>query len=213
MFTGIIEEIGTVQDVIMLNGARRLRINAPKSAAEIKKGDSVAVDGVCLTATMRNGDLFHVEAVEETLKKTTIGVRRSGDRVNIELPLRMNERFGGHILLGHVDVVGTIVRVETRENSWMFYIKHPDEFSKYTIRVGSIAVNGVSLTVAERTKNIVGISIIPHTWENTTFQYLHERDTVNIEFDVIGKYILNLYEGIDEEQRILSEKHLRELGY
>jgi riboflavin synthase len=213
MFTGIIEEVGIIRDIAVLSSGRRLKIEAPNSTPELRIGDSVAVDGICLTVTEHNDASFQVEAVEETLKKTTIGFRKRGDRVNLELPLRLNERLGGHIVLGHVDTVGIIERIETRANSWMFYLTHPAEFSKYIIRVGSIAINGVSLTVAERSANTIGISIIPHTWQNTTFQLLREGDKVNIEFDLIGKYILNVIEGSDNEQRFLTEKHLRELGF
>lgn len=213
MFTGIIEEVGTIRDIAVLSNGRQLQIEAPNSTREVRKGDSVAVDGVCLTVTEHNNTSFQVEAVEETLKKTTIGLWKHGDPVNVELPLRLNERLGGHIVLGHVDTVGIIDRIETRANSWMFSLTHPTEFSKYTIQLGSIAINGVSLTVAERRANRIGISIIPHTWHNTTFQYLHEGDKVNIEFDVVGKYILNVIEGPDNDQRLLAEKHLRELGY
>lgn len=207
MFTGIIQEIGTIHDVIVLHNGRRFEIEAKNTSHELRVGNSVAVDGVCLTVTRRGRSVFEVEAVEETLKKTTLGDRKRGEQVNLELPLRWNERLGGHILLGHVDTVGVVHRIETRDNSWMFYVTYPIEFSKYIIQVGSIAINGVSLTVAERNQNTVGISIIPHTWHNTTFQYLLEEDKVNIEFDVVGKYILNMLESGNRSQRLFTEQH------
>lgn len=217
MFTGIIEEIGKIHDLIVSDGGCQFRVNAPTSVTELKIGDSISVDGVCLTVIAQDKSSFHVEAVEETLKKTTLVEHEIGDHVNLELPLKLNERLGGHIVLGHVDAVGIIERVETRESSWMFYIAHPEEFSKYIIQVGSVAINGVSLTVAERHRNSIGISVIPHTWNNTTFQYLQEGDRVNIEFDVLGKYVIGLLEEKRSleinEKEFLSEKHLKELGY
>lgn len=217
MFTGIIEEIGTIKNIVESHGSRRLTVHAPKSVSELKIGDSISVDGVCLSVVATIQTSFHVEAVEETLKKTTLGSFTIGGRVNLELPLKLGTRLGGHILLGHVDTVGVIERRETREGSWMFYITYPEEFSKYVIQVGSVAVNGVSLTVAERRRGAVGISIIPHTWDNTTFRYLQEGGCVNIEFDLLGKYAVTLLEeknshDIDEKD-LLREKHLKELGY
>lgn len=195
MFTGIVEEVGTLLDAVDSSGSRIFRISSTKCLRELHVGDSISVDGVCLTVIEHDSSSFQVEAVEETLKKTSLGRWRAGNRVNLELPLRFNDRLGGHLVLGHVDTVGRVERVETRDDSWMFYISFPDKFTKYVIPVGSIAVNGVSLTVAERQSDMVGVSIIPHTWANTTFQYLSMNDAVNIEFDLLGKYAVSLLEG------------------
>lgn len=212
MFTGIIEEMGEVENIVSIGGGIRLRVRSPRSSAELQVNDSVAIDGVCQTVIFKSDAAFEVIAVEETLKKTTLGFLHPGAAVNLELPMRLNERLGGHLVLGHVDTVGEITALETRESSWMFTIAIPQDFMKYVIPVGSIAVDGVSLTVAQLREDGIGISIIPHTMEHTTFQFRKIGDKVNLEFDVLGKYVERLLASKEGEGR-LSEKLLRELGY
>ncbi|HEV8538854.1 MAG TPA: riboflavin synthase, partial [Bacteroidota bacterium] len=149
MFTGIIEEIGTITDVSPAGAAIRLRVFASSSALELKGSDSVAINGVCLTVVAKNVDEFEVEAVEETLKKTTLNSMTVGDHCNLELPIRFHERMGGHFVLGHVDVVGHIRHIEERAGSWVMTVEVPELFEKYLIPVGSIAIDGVSFTLAE----------------------------------------------------------------
>lgn len=198
MFTGLIEEVGTVASTIVEGGSRRLTINANNTLEDLAIDDSIAVDGCCQTVVARASDSFTVVAVEETLMKTTLGQYKEGNRVNLERPLRVGDRLGGHFVMGHVDCVGTIVRTETRESSWIYWIGYPSEFRKLVIPVGSIAVNGVSLTVAQIDGNSCMVSIIPHTHAMTTFNLLNVGDSVNLEFDMIGKYVLGV--GTDKVQ-------------
>lgn len=191
MFTGLVEEIGIVAGITKQSRSAVFSIRGRKSARTLMKNDSIAVDGVCLTVLRKRGTVFHVQAVEETLQKTTLGSLQKGSAVNLERPLAANGRLGGHFVLGHVDGIGVVRRIDRRKNSWMFHIRISPRFRKYLIPVGSVTVNGVSLTVAELNTSGFVVSIIPHTWEMTTFKFLREGGTVNIEYDVLGKYILN----------------------
>jgi riboflavin synthase len=215
MFTGIIEEVGEVRRLESMGGGVRLLIAAPNSIRELGINDSVAVNGVCLTVTSTHGDAFETETVEETLKKTTLGGLKPGSKVNLELPMRLNERLGGHLVLGHVDSVGRIIAREDRQNSWMFSISIPSQFTKYIIPVGSISIDGVSLTVAEIDREYIRVSIIPHTMEKTIFKWYKVGDSVNLEFDVVGKYIERLMTGDQTQvgQKFFTEEQLREMGY
>ena len=217
MFSGIIEEIGTIESLERSARSICLRIGSRKCVRELKVSDSIAVNGVCLTVINRSETGFTVDIVEETLKKTTCGLLRVGDKTNLELPLRINERLDGHMVLGHVDTVGEISRIEKRDNSWMYYVSYPKEFSKYIIPVGSVAIDGISLTVAEYNEPVIGFSIIPHTMEQTILQFKREESKVNIEFDMIGKYIVSFYErsvqSNPEAKLFLTEKYLRETGF
>jgi riboflavin synthase len=215
MFTGIIEELGTIEEVISQGKGIRFRVHASTSSEELSISDSIAINGVCQTVVGKKKKSFDVEAVEETLKKSNLGQLSRGNKVNLELPLKINERLGGHFVLGHVDCVGIISSVERLSNSFLFTIEVADEFSKYIIPRGSIAVDGVSLTIAEVMNNSFIIAIIPHTFENTIFQFYTVNSKVNIEFDMIGKYIKRLMnkDSNGSEKQFLTEKHLRELGF
>lgn len=195
MFTGLIESVGTIESARQRSGSVVFRVKAPGIAKGLKVSDSVAVEGVCLTVTKRTKSGFQTLAVEETLAKTTLGKLKPGDRVNLERPLLPSTRLGGHFVLGHVDCVGTIVRVDRRGSSWMFWFTVPKRFRRLLIPVGSVAINGVSLTVASLRQKEFGVSIIPHTMEETTFRYLRAGDRVNVEFDVLGKYVERLLAG------------------
>lgn len=215
MFTGIIEELGIVEEVNSHGRNICLRVYAPKSADELTIGDSVAINGVCQTVVGKQQKSFEVEAVEETLKKTNLGQLTAGEKVNLELPLRVNERLDGHFVLGHVDCVGRLTFIERLSNSFLFTIETTNEFSKYIIPRGSIAVDGVSLTIAEARNNNFVVAIIPHTFTNTRFQYYNVGSIVNLEFDMIGKYIERLMSKDSDrnEERFPSEKHLRNMGF
>jgi riboflavin synthase len=215
MFTGIIEEIGLVEQIVSLGDGRRIHICAPRSSQELQINDSVAINGVCLTVVKKQSEVIETVAVEETLKKTTLGGLSVGGSVNLELPMRLNERLGGHLVLGHVDSIGTVSNIERRETSWMFTVQIPHQYSRYVVQVGSIAIDGVSLTVAEIEGDLVRVSIIPHTMENTIFQHYAIHDTVNLEFDIVGKYIerLTIGEKIIVGKPFPTEQELRELGY
>jgi riboflavin synthase len=190
MFTGIIEEIGTIQSARNSGKGKVLVIRTLKKFLDdVRIDDSISVSGTCLTVIRRTQYAFMVEAVEETLKKTTTGSLRIGNKVNLEKAMKMSDRLGGHLVLGHVDTVGKIINIDPQTLSWMFEVEFPPEHMKYVIPVGSIAFDGISLTVAERRKSSVVVAIIPHTMEKTIFGIKKKGDLVNIEFDLIGKYI------------------------
>ncbi len=192
MFTGLIEEIGRIQSVTPDGGALRITLRGTVVSDGLKIDDSVAIDGCCQTVVAIDGESFTVVAVEETLKKTTFDLFSPDQNVNLERALRVGDRLGGHFVQGHVDCVGRIVDTETRESSWIFWVEYPTEFTSLVIPVGSIALNGVSLTAAEVAANRCMVSIIPHTYEMTTFSDIRIGDPVNVEFDMIGKYVRNL---------------------
>lgn len=212
MFTGIITEVGRIAKMEQRGGKAVLMVHAPSSASELSINDSVAINGVCQTVIGTNIHEFTVEAVEETLHKTTLGNLRVGSAVNLELPLKLNQRLGGHLVLGHVDGVGKVRSIVGRDSSWLFTVEIPKTFQAYVIPVGSIAIDGVSLTVAQLDGTLISVSIIPHTFENTTFQFLREGSEVNLEFDVIGKYVHRLITLAPEKSVITLEK-LKEWGY
>jgi riboflavin synthase len=211
MFTGIISEIGTVAALRRTGGGMRITVSAPATTAALKTGDSVAVEGVCLTEVGREGDRFSVQAVEETLSKTTLGGLTVGTPVNLELALRLGDRLGGHIVQGHVDGLGTVAGIERREGSWFVGFRIGREWTIYVVPVGSVAVNGVSLTVAKCEGDQFWVSLIPHTLEVTTLSGLRAGAGVNLEFDILGKYVHRQLQG--KGQGGLDEAKLREWGY
>ncbi len=190
MFTGIVEEIGTIQSVRNSGKGKVLVVRAIKKyLSDVKVDDSISMSGTCLTVIQKTPTTFMVEAVEETLKKTTTGLLHAGSKVNLEKAVKLSDRLGGHLVLGHVDTVGIIINIAPQTLSWMFEVEFPPEQMKYVIPVGSIAIDGISLTIAERRRSSVIVAIIPHTMEKTIFGMKKKGDRVNIEFDLIGKYI------------------------
>ncbi|HLE34059.1 MAG TPA: riboflavin synthase [Bacteroidota bacterium] len=192
MFTGIVEEMGTIRKVVRQRGSVLFSIEGRKTGRSLRANDSIAVDGVCLTVIRRKKTIFDVQAVEETLKKTTLGRLAVSSKVNLERPLTGNSRLGGHFVLGHVDGAGIVEKIDRRKSSWLFWIRIPGKHRRLLIPVGSVAVNGVSLTVAALKADRFGVSIIPHTWRVTTFRRLSVGDRVNIELDMLGKYVAQL---------------------
>jgi riboflavin synthase len=215
VFTGIIEEVGRVAGLAREGGGVRFTFEAPSSAAELRVNDSVSVSGVCLTVIVRSSRTFTVQAVEETLRKTTLGDLLPGMEVNVELPLKLDGRVGGHLVLGHVDCVGSVEAVEVKESSRLIRISYPGAFARYVIPVGSIAVDGISLTIAAVGKNEFDVSVIPHTLSKTTLSRATKGARVNLEFDVIGKYVERLMAaGKDTKgNETLSSEKLRAWGY
>ncbi|MBX2992195.1 MAG: riboflavin synthase [Bacteroidetes bacterium] len=216
MFTGIIQEVGRVENIQPHGGGIRLSVIGPKSASELSIDDSVSINGVCQTVIGRKGDAFTVEAVEETLLKTTLGHLSLNSLVNLELAMKLDDRLGGHLVLGHVDGVGTVTSVEKKETSSLFTVEIPAQFLRYVIPSGSIAVDGVSLTIARLSGNLVTVSIIPHTFDNTTFRALTSGMSVNLEFDLIGKYIerfMVVRKQVDVGSDPITPSNLREWGY
>ena len=215
MFTGIVEYVATVQRAAKTGGGLRYTIDAGPLARELKIDNSVAVNGVCLTVVARSGKNIDVVAVEETLHKTTLQHLKRGSKVNLELPLRFNDRLGGHLVLGHVDAVGTLKKIHRLETSTLFSVQVPREFLDYLIPVGSIAIDGVSLTIAQLEENIVRVAIIPFTLEHTIFSLYKVGSKVNLEFDVIGKYVSRMTQWPAEQRPlpVINEEHLRQMGF
>ena len=216
MFTGIIQEIGTLAEVKKVGGGIHISVNAPECARELKVDDSVSINGVCQTVIQKRGSMFTVEAVEETLSKTTLGQLAVASPVNLELAVRLNDRLGGHLVQGHVDCVGTIGNVEKKTSSWLITVHFPEEFNRYVIPVGSIAIDGISLTVASTTPGSLTVSIIPHTLAKTTLASARKGEKVNLEFDLIGKYIEKMMLGeksAPDTKASLTEEKLRWWGY
>ena len=190
MFTGIIEEVGRVT-ALRDEGANRAITVEARMAPELKVDQSVSHNGVCLTVVRINGDRFETVAVKETLERSNLGHLRVGDAVNLERSLRLGDRLDGHLVQGHVD--GMVRRTEVREEggSWRFGFGLPDE-KHLLVQKGSICLNGVSLTIAQLDDAGFSVAIIPYTFEHTTFQHLRPGDAVNVEYDVVGKYVARM---------------------
>ena len=188
MFTGLIAELGRVASIERSPDGARLRIEAG-AAAELAEGDSVAVNGVCLTATDVDGGAFSAEAMNETLARTSLGALDTGARVNLELPLRAGDRLGGHVVQGHVDGIGTVAASSDDGFARRVTVRAPGEVLRYVVEKGSIAVDGVSLTVAELDDRSFTVSLIPETLERTNLGSAEPGQTVNLEVDVLAKYV------------------------
>jgi riboflavin synthase len=188
MFTGIIETIGVVRSIRKEEENVRLTIEAD-FATELKVDQSVAHNGVCLTVVEIVNNTYGVVAIQETLDKSNLGGLSVGDPVNLERGMRLGDRLDGHIVQGHVDQTGKCVSVEEQNGSWIFTFEYDPSQSNVTIEKGSITINGVSLTVVDSKKGGFSVAIIPYTYEHTTFHELSPGATVNLEFDVIGKYV------------------------
>jgi riboflavin synthase len=194
MFTGLVEEVGRVRSTRTESGNRLFDIEA-KLAAEVKVGDSVAVEGCCLTVVEREDRWFRVEATGATLKSTTLDGLRAGSEVNLERALAVGDRLGGHMVQGHVDEAGTVRRVDREAGHWRIRVRVSRENERLLVERGSICVNGVSLTIAGLGTQEFGVNIIPHTWENTTLCRLRAGDRVNIEHDLLVKAVRRLLGG------------------
>jgi riboflavin synthase len=188
MFTGLVEEVGRVRQVRSGRGNRLIEIQAGL-AEGVSVGDSVAVNGCCLTATASGTGVFSVEAVAATLKETTLGGLRAGSRVNLERALAVGDRFGGHIVQGHVDEAGTVRRIDREAGHWRVLFRVSRESSRFLVGRGSVCVDGVSLTIASVRTGEFGVNVIPHTWESTRFKELRAGDRVNVEYDLIVKSV------------------------
>lgn len=194
MFTGIIEEVGRVAHFEQRGPICRLVVSAPVLAPQLKTGDSIAVSGVCLTAFDISADSFSADLAEETVARTTLSCLSSGSLVNLELPRRAGTPLGGHVVQGHIDAAGTLLSLNpVQENAgesgdWWLELEIPKQLEKYVVEKGSIAIEGISLTVAKAQGNKIGIAIIPHTHKATNLQSLKPGDLVNVEVDVLAKY-------------------------
>ncbi|HXW91800.1 MAG TPA: riboflavin synthase [Terriglobales bacterium] len=212
MFTGIIEEVGRVIQIRHAGGNRRLTVSAPHLARQLKKGYSMAVSGVCLTAVEIASQSVSFDLAEETWNRTSFSRIKQGARVNLELPMRADGRFGGHLVQGHVDGTGRFLALElipNTDNYWL-RIEIPGELARYVIFKGSLSIEGISLTVAEVLGTQVTVAIIPHTLQMTNLQSLRPGDPVNLEVDMIAKYVERMIRRESENGSITLDRLMRQ---
>lgn len=195
MFTGIIEEKGVIENIIQGSVSFKLTIKAEKVLTDLQIGDSVSVNGVCLTATQINKPYFTADVMAETVRRTNLKLLNKGSKVNLERAMQLNGRFGGHIVAGHVDGCGTIVSMVREDNAVWVRVAADADILKYIVEKGSVALDGISLTVAEVRSSDFSVSVIPHTAEHTTLLERKTGDKINIECDMIGKYVEKFTKG------------------
>lgn len=193
MFTGLIEAVGEVIEVKPTSAGVRLRVGT-ELARELSRGDSLAVNGVCLTVIHAGEDEVHADVSPETVRVTTLGSLKRGTRLNLERPLRADGRMGGHFVQGHVDAVGAVAEVRSDAEFQWLTVSYPSLLAPYIIHKGSIAVDGISLTVAGLGDNRFDVQIVPYTWQHTNLRTIRLHDRVNLECDVIGKYVVRVAE-------------------
>lgn len=193
MFTGIIESLGIIKSIAQEKGNLHLCISSSISS-ELKVDQSVAHNGICLTVIKINGDTYTVTAIDETIQKTNIADWKVGQKVNLERAMRLGDRLDGHLVQGHVDQVGICKSIEEKNGSWFFTFEYETCSGNTTIEKGSVCVNGVSLTVVDSLPGRFSVAIIPYTYEHTTFHQISLGHNINLEFDVIGKYLRKLSE-------------------
>lgn len=218
MFTGIIEEIGIIRNIVKGSRSIKLTITAKKVLENTNLGDSIAVNGVCLTVTALGKDGFTADVMPESMSKTNMGRLKPGDRVNLERALTLSSRLGGHIVSGHIDGVGDIINMEKDDNAVRVTLTSVPKVMKYIVSEGSVALDGVSLTVAHLGDNDFTVSLIPHTAQVTTLLDKKVGDKLNIENDVVGKYVERLLNFSDKDKAVeknsaISLKFLRENGF
>ena len=214
MFTGIIQEIGKIGIIESISGGNRVKIFSSQILDEISVHDSVCVSGVCLTVVKVDNDGFWVDTVGATMDKTTFAILKLFSPVNLELAMKLNGRLGGHLVQGHVNGIGTIEQIKKLGENYWLIVEVPGSMGKYIIEEGSISIDGISLTIAKLDDNNIGVSIIPYTWNNTNLKGKKARDKVNIETDVLVKYIEKLITKDDSFQKTkFSQNWLTEIGY
>ena len=192
MFTGIIETLGVIQEIKKEKDNIHVTIDS-SITSELKIDQSVAHNGICLTVVALKDTLYTVTAIDETIKKTNLSSWKTGDSVNLERAMKLGDRLDGHIVQGHVDQTGTCIATEETNGSWSYTFEYDEKLNNITIEKGSITVNGVSLTVVNSKKNQFSVAIIPYTHEHTNFKSFEVGTKINLEFDVIGKYVSRLY--------------------
>lgn len=198
MFTGIVKELGEVERIKVSADGARLAIRAPETASRAQVGDSVAINGVCLTVVDKAGSRLWFDAVQETLRRSNLGRLKPGDRVNLEDALRVGEAMGGHFVQGHVDATGTVQRLVPQGNAVVMVVGVGEEWMRYVVPKGSVAVDGVSLTVVDVGASDFSVWLIPHTRAVTTLGFRQVGDEVNVEFDMLAKYIEKLLQARQE---------------
>lgn len=187
MFTGIIEELGKVKRIAQIGAMKFLEITADKTLQDTKIGESIAVNGVCLTVVSLKDNSFSFEVMPETFKGTNLGLLKIGEQVNLERSLKVGDRVSGHFISGHIDCLGLVRRKSLRNGNLEFAVAVPPLFMKYCLSKGSISLDGISLTIADKRANIISVYIIPHTLKNTTLSFKGPSDKLNVEFDILAK--------------------------
>lgn len=217
MFTGLIQQISKVKEIHPNKEGKTITIEFKGADKQIKIDDSVAVNGVCQTAIQINGDLVTFQAVHTTLEKTTLGNLKPNDVVNTELALRASDRLGGHMVQGHVNGFGKIAEIRNLGQNYMLSVSYPKELGRYFVAEGSVAIDGISLTIAEHQMDgcEFTLSIIPHTWANTILQHRQVGDLVNIEVDILAKYVENMlnYANKQNPESKITMNWLSEQGF
>jgi riboflavin synthase len=213
MFTGIVEELGTVESVETRAAGSRLRVRCATVMSDLTEGASIAVNGVCLTALDPRADSFSADLAPETLRRSNLGALRAGSRVNLERPLSPTGRLSGHIVQGHVDGVGEFLSLDALgADNWWLRIRIPAELDPFLVYKGSIAIDGISLTVAALEADVLSVTVIPHTYRNTTLGGYRPGAKVNLECDILAKHVEKLLRKLDWKSGLSVEK-LREDGY
>jgi riboflavin synthase len=212
MFTGLIEDTGHIVAFTRHSEAGGLTVATSLPLTEIALGDSVAVNGTCLTVTAKGNGTLSFDVSPESITRTTIGLLKNGSRVNLERALRLGDRLGGHIVSGHIDCCGRLITRENRSGNHQLQFSLPTEYARYLVEKGSVAIDGISLTVNSVSRNGFTVNIIPHTYASTTLEYIRVADQVNLETDIIGKYVERLTAPWKPEGG-LSMKTLTENGF
>jgi riboflavin synthase len=213
MFTGIIEELGTIESVESRAAGARLRIACKTVMQDISEGASIAVNGVCLTALGLRPDGFAADLAPETLRRSNLGALRTGSRVNLERPLSPSGRLSGHIVQGHVDGTGEFLSLEALgDENWWLRVRVPAELDPFLVYKGSIAIDGISLTIAAVEGDVISVTIIPHTWRNTTLGSYRAGALLNLECDILAKHVEKLLRKLDVKPAITVER-LKEEGW
>ncbi len=215
MFTGLIEEIGLLKDIKHSGDSMILTISAKKVLSDVSIGDSISVNGICLTVTMFDKNLFSVDVMPETLYKTSLAELKAGSKVNLERAMKASDRFGGHFVAGHIDGVATLVDRKALDNSIYLKFKLDSSLLKYVISKGSIAIDGVSLTIVKLEKDFLTVSVIPHTLQNTNLLDKDIGKIVNIEVDLLGKYVESILLNCSDKKanKNITEDFLKENGF
>lgn len=213
MFTGIIEELGTIRRIASARDGARLEVSARTVLTDAKLGDSISVNGVCLTIVEKSSDSFAADVSAETLRRTSLKQTKAGSRVNLERAMAATSRFGGHIVQGHVDGTGEFLEARASGDGWVVRVGFPAELARYIVEKGSITVDGISLTVAALGDTWFEIAVIPHTWKVTNLGSLERGAAVNLEVDIIAKYVERMMTHLKEPKSRLTLEALSELGY
>ena len=204
MFTGIIEETGRVINITKNSNSVKLKINCAKVLENISLGDSVAVNGVCLTAVNFGADYFEADVSHETLLKSSLKNISTGAVLNLERALTLSSRLGGHLVQGHVEATGILINITKYGEFYKVFIEYPNELDKYIVEKGSIAIDGISLTVVNVVNNTFEVAVIPHTFENTNLKYRKNGDIINLETDIIARYVEKMILSDNKDEKLKS---------